>query len=87
MRTRQGDFTGFIQWDQQECVGADELDGRSADGELSLRYDTIRSIARQSRDSSRVTLLDGREMVLSDTSDVGHDNRGITSTTRATAGC
>ncbi len=58
-------------------LGADELDGRTAMGALSLRYDTIRSIARHSRDSALVTLLDGREMVLSDTREVGHANRGI----------
>ena len=77
VRTRQGDFTGFVQWDREECVGSDELDGHTADGELSLRFDTIRSIARRSRDSSLVTLLDGREIVLSDTREVGHGNRGI----------
>ena len=77
MRTRQGDFTGFVQWNREECVGPDELDGHTADGELSLRFDTIRSIARNSRDSSLVTLLDGREIVLSDTREVGHGNRGI----------
>ena len=77
VRTRQGEFTGFVQWDRQECLGSDELDGHTADGELSLRFDTIRSIARNSRDSSRVTLLDGREIVLSDTREVGHGNRGI----------
>ena len=77
VRARQGDFTGFILWDRQDCVGADELDGRTPAGELSLRYDTIRSIARRSRDSAAVKLLDGREMVLSDTRDVGHGNRGI----------
>jgi hypothetical protein len=77
VRTRQGDFTGFIQWDQQDGVGADELESRTADGALSLRYNTIRSIARRSRDSALVTLLDGREMVLSDHRKVGHDNRGI----------
>ena len=66
VRTRQGDFTGFIQWDQQDWFSADEIGGRTADGELSFRYDTIRSIARQSRDSALVTLVDGREMVLSD---------------------
>ena len=77
VRTRQGDFTGFIQWDRQDCVGDDELAGGTADGQLSLRYDTIRSIARHSRDSALVTLLDGREMVLSDTREVGHGNRGI----------
>ena len=77
VRTRQGDFTGFVQWDRQACVGPDELDGHTADGELSLRFDTIRSIARRSGDSSLVTLLDGREIALSGTRDVGHGNRGI----------
>jgi hypothetical protein len=77
VHTRQDEFTGFVQWNREECVGSDELDGRAAEGELSLRFDTIRSIARQSRDSSLVTLLDGREIVLSDTREVGHGNRGI----------
>jgi hypothetical protein len=77
VRTRQGDFTGFVQWDRQECVGSDELDGHTDNGELSLRFDTIRSIARRSRDSALVTLLDGREIVLSDTREVGRGNRGI----------
>ena len=77
VRTRQGDFTGFVQWDREEGVGTDELDGHTADGELNLRFDTIRSIARNSRESSLVTLLDGREMVLSGTREVGHGNRGI----------
>ena len=77
VRTRQGDFTGFIQWDREDCFGADALDGRTADGPLSLRYDSIRSIARRSRDSALVSLADGREMMLSNTSDVSQGNRGI----------
>ncbi|HEX5716617.1 MAG TPA: hypothetical protein VF179_10690 [Thermoanaerobaculia bacterium] len=77
VRTRQGDFTGFVGWNRQEYVGSDELDGHTAEGELSLRFDTIRSIARRSSDSSLVTLLDGREIVLSDTAEVGDGNRGI----------
>jgi len=77
VRTRQGDFTGFVQWDREKCVGTDELDGHTAGGERRLRFDTIRSIARRSRDSSRVTLKDGREIVLSGTREVGHGNRGI----------
>ena len=77
VRTRQGDFTGFVQWDREECVGSDELDGHTAAGKLSLRFDTLRSIARRSRDSALVTLLDGRQIVLSGASKVGHDNRGI----------
>ena len=77
VRTPQGDFTGFLQWDREKCVGADELKGRTADGELSLRFDAIRTIARESDDSSLVTLLDGRELVLSGTREVGRGNRGI----------
>ena len=77
VRTRQGDFTGFIQWDGQDGAGADGLDGRTADGERTLTYDTIRSIARQSRDSALVTLRDGSEIVLSDSREVGPGNRGI----------
>jgi hypothetical protein len=77
VRTRQGDFTGFIGWNRQGYVGSDELDGHTPAGKLSLRFDTIRSIARRSRDSSLVTLLDGREIVLSDTAEAGDGNRGI----------
>jgi hypothetical protein len=77
VRTRQGNFSGFVQWDRQDCVGADELEGRTEDGALRLRFDTIRSIARRSRDSAVVTLLDGREIVLSGTRDVAHANRGM----------
>jgi hypothetical protein len=77
VRTRQGDFTGFVQWDREKCLGSDELKGHAAKAELSLRFDTIRSIARRSRDGALVTLLDGREIALSGNREVGHDNRGI----------
>jgi hypothetical protein len=77
VRTRHGDFTGFVQWDREECIGPDKLDGHTADDEISLRFDTIRSIGRRSRDSSLVTLLDGREIVLSGTREVGSGNRGV----------
>jgi hypothetical protein len=77
VRTKQGDFTGFVQWNRNEGVGSDELDGRTSDDELHLRFDTIRSIARRSDDSSLVTLVDGREIVLSDTPDSGRDNLRI----------
>ena len=77
VHTRQGDFTGFLQWDREEAVSRDELVGHTADGALGLRFDTIRSIARHPRGSSLVTLLDGREIVLSGTRKVGHGNRGV----------
>jgi hypothetical protein len=77
VRTRQGDFTGFVQWDREEGVDSDELHGHAAAGERSLRFDTLRSIARRSPDSSLATLLDGREIELSGNPEVGQGNRGI----------
>ncbi len=77
VRTGQGNFTGFVQWNRNQGIGTDELRGRTANGNLSLRFDTLRSIARQSSDSSLVTLLDGSEVVLSGTREAGKDNLGI----------
>ena len=77
VRTQKGDFTGFVQWNRNEGVGTDELDGRTADRVLSLRFDTIRSIRRHSGKSSAVKLLDGREVVLSGTPEAGDGNLGI----------
>ena len=77
VRTKQGDFSGFVGWNRQEYVGTDELAGRTAEGRMTLRFDTIRSIARHSRESSLVTLSDGREIVFSGTAEVGDGNRGI----------
>ena len=63
VHTRSGDFTGFVQWNRDKGLGTDELAGRTADGDLRVRFDTIRSIARKA-ESALVTLLDGREIVL-----------------------
>ncbi len=73
VRTPRGSFTGFVQWDPRSGVGADELQGRAADGELSLRFDAIRAIARDSADSALVTLRDGGEFVLFG----GRGHRGV----------
>jgi hypothetical protein len=75
VRTRAGDFTGFIQWNRNKGLGTDELGGRTADGDVRVRFDTIRSIARQAP-SSLITLLDGREILLTGT-DSGDGNLGI----------
>jgi hypothetical protein len=77
VRTQQGEFTGLIQWNREECLGSDELNGFGSDGEMSLPYDNIRSIARRSRDTSLVTLADGREVSLTGSSEVGRGNRGV----------
>ena len=77
VRTSQGSFTGFVQWDRQSSLGSDELQGRTADGEVSLRFDAIRTIARDSADRARVTLRAGGEVLLSGTRAVGRGNRGV----------
>jgi hypothetical protein len=77
VRTRNGDFTGFLQWDREECLGSDQLVSHTADGEVSLRFDTIRSIARRTGDSVLVTLLDGQEIGLADPRKAGQRTRGI----------
>jgi hypothetical protein len=75
--TSVGEFAGFIQWDNQECLSTDRLDGDVDDDRVSLEMGEIRSIERRDRRSSRVVLKDGTEMVLSGTNDVNDDIRGI----------
>src|SRR4030095_12764537 len=36
VRTQHGDFTGFIQWDEQDGISTDELNGRAAAGKRTL---------------------------------------------------
>ena len=76
VRTRHEEFNGFVQWNREDCVGTDELEGRTDAGEQRFRFDTIRSIARRSPEGYLVTLLDGREVALSGTSEAGDGNRG-----------
>jgi hypothetical protein len=77
VQTTSGEFRGFVQWDQDECLSADKLDGDSRDANLSIDMGNIRSIERRSRSSSLVTLEDGRELVLDGSNDVDSDNNGI----------
>jgi len=78
VRTRQGDFTGFVEWNRTGSLGSDELQGRTADGRVvRLPFDSIRAIERASPESARVSLLDGRVLVLSGSRDVGRGGGGI----------
>ena len=70
-------FKGFIQWDKQECLGTDKLDGNSADGRVSISMGKIRKIERRGAHSALVTLKNGRVMTLHDSSDIGRRNNGI----------
>jgi hypothetical protein len=77
VRTRQGDFTGFLQWNREACIGSDELHGRADGAEVALRFDALRSIAREGSDASRVTFVDGRELLLSGSPEIGEGHRGV----------
>jgi hypothetical protein len=77
VHTEDGSFRGYIQWDQDECLSSDELDGDNRDGDVSLRMGDIRSIERRSRKSSNVVLRDGRTFTLEGSNDVDSSNRGI----------
>lgn len=75
--TDSGVFDGFIQWDSEECLSTDKLDGDSEDGRLSIDFGSIRTIERRSRSSSKVTLKDGRSLLMEGTNDVDGSIRGI----------
>lgn len=74
--TSQGEFEGLIQWDKDERIGEDKLDGENSEGDFSIPFQNIKSIARSGRGVS-VRLHEGRELRLSGTNDVNDGNRGI----------
>lgn len=77
VKTEIGDFEGYVQWDQEECLSSDKLDGDGPDGDMSIDMGNIRSIERRSRRASQVTLWGGRDFELDGTNDVNDENRGI----------
>lgn len=69
-------FTGYIQWDHDERLSTDKLDGNSEDGKHSIALGKISSIERVGG-RSRVTLKSNRELMMSGSNDVDNSNRGI----------
>jgi len=69
-------FTGYIQWDHDERLSVDKLDGDSEDGDLSIEFDKIASITRMGS-RCRVQLKSGREIYLEGSNDVNRENRGV----------
>jgi hypothetical protein len=76
VNTEYGEFTGWIQWDHQECLSTDKLDGEGKDSDMSIEFGDIKAIEKYRR-GSMVTLNSGKEYYLYDTNDVDDDNRGI----------
>lgn len=79
VHTRQGAFTGFVQWGREVRLGTAELAVHTDDGDLRLRFDTIGSIAHSAGGHTLVSLLDGREIDLAGIGigDIGGGGRGI----------
>jgi len=76
VETDYGEFTGFIQWDHDERLSTEELDGEDSEGDYSIQFGKIKSIEKYRR-GSKVILKSGREMYLTGTNDVDDDNNGI----------
>jgi hypothetical protein len=69
-------FTGYIQWDHDERLSTDKLDGDADDGNISLEFSKIVSIERRGG-RSIVKLKSGRELTMDGSNDVDNGNRGI----------
>ncbi len=75
-----GEFTGYIQWDHDERLSTDVLDGDTRDGDVKIQFGKLESIERE-RGGSNVVTKSGREMYLRGSNDVNSDNKGIIVTT------
>jgi hypothetical protein len=73
---RKGKFTGYIQWDHDERVSTDKLDGDANDGKVSTAFSEIISIEKRG-DGSDVEFKSGRTLHLTGSNDVDNDNRGV----------
>lgn len=77
LETRSTTFEGPIQWDLEECLSTDELDGETRDGDLAIPMGSIRSIERNNSRGAWVELEDGRRLLLEGTNDVDSSTSGI----------
>jgi hypothetical protein len=71
-----GKFTGYIQWDHDERLSTDKLDGDSDDGDVAIEFGKIKSIERTGG-RSLVVLKSGRELTLDGSNDVSSGHRGV----------
>lgn len=75
-----GELTGIIQWDHDERLSTDKLDGDTRDGDMAIEFGNLKSIERD-RSGSNVVTKSGRELYLRGSNDVNSQNRGIIVTT------
>ncbi|MFC1575935.1 hypothetical protein ACFL5A_04770, partial [Gemmatimonadota bacterium] len=71
------ELTGRIRWDADEEASWELLDGDRNGVAFEVEFGKIALIEKASRESARVTLLDGRVLELEGSNDVDRDNKGI----------
>lgn len=76
VHTIRGTFSGQIEWDQDERLTTDILNGETENEKMGIPFGTIRSIIKQ-EDGSQVVMATGDEYLLRGSNDVNSDNRGI----------
>jgi len=45
----EGSYQGYLQWDHDERLGLDVLDGDTRDGDIAIKFEMIAGIARSGR--------------------------------------
>lgn len=70
-------YSGSICWDNDEEYTWEILDGSYRGVEFDIPFECIKSIEKDSRRSSQVTLWDGRTFRLRDSNDVNDENKGV----------
>jgi len=76
VKTSGGTFEGYVQWDHDERLSEDELNGDMSSGEIDLPFGKIKTITKTYK-GVEVKVLSGRTFDLTGSNDVDDDNRGI----------
>lgn len=70
-------FTGTVRWDNDEAFTWELLNGELDKMVFDIEFGKIKMIQKESSDAARITLSDGRELLLTSSNDVNEGNRGI----------
>ncbi|MEM6966129.1 MAG: hypothetical protein AAF573_15295 [Bacteroidota bacterium] len=74
--TSDGPISGTIEWDRDERVTSDELDGKHRTGKFKAAFAKIKAI-QPHKSGSLVTMESGERVYVFGTNDVNSKNRGI----------
>lgn len=77
VETLNGTFKGYIQWDHEERITTDKLDGNSEKGREAIVFEQIKSVQKITTNKCVVILNSGRQIALKGSGDVNSNNNGI----------